>query len=462
MRPGWIGFYRYQHDGRAAAGDRQRGDAAFELERRLPFSAATRKVGKSAAASSRCRFCCRPSRLLENRLRRPELQRPRRRTEQAAAEGAAARLQQAVERRHRRRRSDPAAARSRRAVDHEAEPRRRHRPSCPSSEAGQRLGLRPRADLRQRRDRARIFRIASRSYTRCKGFDTFAPIGPCVAAGLDGSPAAWSKAWSTDRRQSSRHSHLIFPIDHLIEFISFDMTLEPGDIISTGTPAGIGSPSHGDAVTVSVEGVGELTNPGARNDGMRGPHEDCSSTPAASRTSRRWRRSASLDGVTTNPSLLAKEPGDYSENLKKICQIVKGPVSGEVTGDRLRRACSARATTSPKHRPAHDRQGAAHPRRHPGVQGAVWRGHPGQRHAVLLGGAGAALPPRRARPIISPFVGRARRRRDQRHGADPRDRRDLRQLRLHDRSARSPAAATRSTSSKRRGWAPTSPPARRR
>ena len=53
-----------------------------------------------------------------------------------------------------------------------------------------------------------------------------------------------------------------------------------------------------------------------------------------------------IDGVTTNPTLLAKEPGDYRENLKKICQIVKGPVSGEVTGDRRRRHAPARGARS--------------------------------------------------------------------------------------------------------------------
>jgi 2-keto-4-pentenoate hydratase/2-oxohepta-3-ene-1,7-dioic acid hydratase in catechol pathway len=108
---------------------------------------------------------------------------------------------------------------------------------------------------------ARDLQNRESQYTRCKGFDTFAPIGPCVAAGLDGSPRLVEGLVNGQKRQSSSTSHLIFPIDHLIEFISFVMTLEPGDIISTGTPAGIGSLSHGDAVTVSVEGVGELTNP---------------------------------------------------------------------------------------------------------------------------------------------------------------------------------------------------------
>ena len=101
-------------------------------------------------------------------------------------------------------------------------------------------------------------------YTRCKGFDTFAPIGPCIATGLDGDPRQ-SKAGSTasgGRRRAP--AQLIFPIEHLVEFITFVMTLEPGDIISTGTPEGIGPLVAGDAVTVKVEGVGELTNPVSR------------------------------------------------------------------------------------------------------------------------------------------------------------------------------------------------------
>ena len=53
-----------------------------------------------------------------------------------------------------------------------------------------------------------------------------------------------------------------------------------------------------------------------------------------------------IDGVTTNPSLLAKEPGDFRQNLKRICEIVKGPVSGEVTCRPTLPACCSRATTS--------------------------------------------------------------------------------------------------------------------
>jgi len=108
---------------------------------------------------------------------------------------------------------------------------------------------------------ARDLQNRESQYTRCKGFDTFAPIGPCVAAGLDGSARRVEGLVNGQTRQSSSTSHLIFPIDHLVEFITFVMTLEPGDIISTGTPAGIGPLAEGDAVTVRVEGVGDLTNP---------------------------------------------------------------------------------------------------------------------------------------------------------------------------------------------------------
>lgn len=99
-------------------------------------------------------------------------------------------------------------------------------------------------------------------FTRAKGFDTFAPIGPCIAAGLDYNAGVAVEGWVNDtRRQASSTRQLIFPIDRLIAFISSVMTLLPGDIISTGTPAGIGPLAPGDRVTIKVSGVGELTNP---------------------------------------------------------------------------------------------------------------------------------------------------------------------------------------------------------
>lgn len=98
-------------------------------------------------------------------------------------------------------------------------------------------------------------------YTRAKGFDSFAPIGPCIAVGLDGKDLKVTGFVNGGERQHSRTRELIFTIPELVEFISSIMTLLPGDIISTGTPAGIGPIRPGDSVTIHVEGVGSLTNP---------------------------------------------------------------------------------------------------------------------------------------------------------------------------------------------------------
>jgi 2-keto-4-pentenoate hydratase/2-oxohepta-3-ene-1,7-dioic acid hydratase in catechol pathway len=98
-------------------------------------------------------------------------------------------------------------------------------------------------------------------YTRSKSFDTFAPIGPCIAVGLDGRDLRVRSYVNGDLRQDSRTRELIFTIPELVAFVSAVMTLRPGDIISTGTPAGVGPIRPGDQVTVHVEGVGALTNP---------------------------------------------------------------------------------------------------------------------------------------------------------------------------------------------------------
>jgi 2-keto-4-pentenoate hydratase/2-oxohepta-3-ene-1,7-dioic acid hydratase in catechol pathway len=107
---------------------------------------------------------------------------------------------------------------------------------------------------------ARDLQNRESQYTRCKGFDTFAPLGPCIATGLNGAPRGVEGWVNGDRRQASSTAQLIFPIEDLVEFITFVMTLEPGDVISTGTPSGIGPLNAGDVVTVKVEGVGELRN----------------------------------------------------------------------------------------------------------------------------------------------------------------------------------------------------------
>jgi 2-keto-4-pentenoate hydratase/2-oxohepta-3-ene-1,7-dioic acid hydratase in catechol pathway len=108
---------------------------------------------------------------------------------------------------------------------------------------------------------ARELQARDVQYTRAKGFDTFAPIGPRVTDGYDGRPLTVEAYVNGERRQSSSTRELIFPVEHLIWFVSSVMTLLPGDIIATGTPSGIGPIVPGDTVTVKVEGVGELTNP---------------------------------------------------------------------------------------------------------------------------------------------------------------------------------------------------------
>jgi 2-keto-4-pentenoate hydratase/2-oxohepta-3-ene-1,7-dioic acid hydratase in catechol pathway len=98
-------------------------------------------------------------------------------------------------------------------------------------------------------------------YSRAKGFDTFAPIGPCIAVGLEGRDLEVKGYVNGAMRQHSRTRELIFTIPEIIEFVSAVMTLLPGDVIATGTPSGVGPIAPGDSVTVHVEGVGALTNP---------------------------------------------------------------------------------------------------------------------------------------------------------------------------------------------------------
>jgi 2-keto-4-pentenoate hydratase/2-oxohepta-3-ene-1,7-dioic acid hydratase in catechol pathway len=99
-------------------------------------------------------------------------------------------------------------------------------------------------------------------WTRAKGFDTFCPVGPVVADGLD----PWKGVRVQTRvngelRQDGTTADFLFPMDVLLRYITQVMTLEPGDIVATGTPAGVGQLKAGDVVEVTVEGVGTLRNP---------------------------------------------------------------------------------------------------------------------------------------------------------------------------------------------------------
>jgi 2-keto-4-pentenoate hydratase/2-oxohepta-3-ene-1,7-dioic acid hydratase in catechol pathway len=95
-------------------------------------------------------------------------------------------------------------------------------------------------------------------YTRAKGFDTFAPLGPCIALDLAPDDLRVTGAVNGVVRQDSRTRELIFSVARLIADISRVMTLLPGDVVSTGTPSGIGPLSAGDEVVVTVDGIGAL------------------------------------------------------------------------------------------------------------------------------------------------------------------------------------------------------------
>ena len=97
-------------------------------------------------------------------------------------------------------------------------------------------------------------------FTRGKGFDTFCPIGPCIADDLDVTDVRLVTRVNGDVRQDGRTSQMIFPPPFLLEFISSIMTLVPGDVILTGTPAGVGPLAPGDTVEVEIEGIGVLRN----------------------------------------------------------------------------------------------------------------------------------------------------------------------------------------------------------
>lgn len=96
--------------------------------------------------------------------------------------------------------------------------------------------------------------------TRAKGFDTFGPLGPCIATDLDPSSLTIRTYLNGELKQEGEISDLIFPIDYLIHYMSQCMTLFPGDIISTGSPPGTAPIKPGDIVEVTVNEIGVLRN----------------------------------------------------------------------------------------------------------------------------------------------------------------------------------------------------------
>jgi 2-keto-4-pentenoate hydratase/2-oxohepta-3-ene-1,7-dioic acid hydratase in catechol pathway len=103
-------------------------------------------------------------------------------------------------------------------------------------------------------------------WARAKGFDTFCPVGPRVATGLDWRNLELIGRVNGVERQRAKATEMHFSIPDLVSFLSRIMTLEPGDLIATGTPAGTGPLQEGDTVEVEISGVGVLSNP-VRRDG---------------------------------------------------------------------------------------------------------------------------------------------------------------------------------------------------
>ncbi len=107
---------------------------------------------------------------------------------------------------------------------------------------------------------ARDIQRADVQFTRGKSFDTFCPIGPHIETELDVSDIRITTTVNGVLKQDGRTSQMIFPVDFLIRYISQQMTLKAGDIIATGTPAGVSKLEVGDVCEVAIEGIGTLTN----------------------------------------------------------------------------------------------------------------------------------------------------------------------------------------------------------
>ena len=107
---------------------------------------------------------------------------------------------------------------------------------------------------------ARILQQKDIQWTRAKSFDTFCPVGPCVETSLDPSRLKIRAYLNGKLRQDSVTSSFIFTVRYVVSFISGIMSLSCGDIISTGTPPGVGEMNPGDTIEVEIEGIGRLRN----------------------------------------------------------------------------------------------------------------------------------------------------------------------------------------------------------
>ncbi|MFC2016589.1 fumarylacetoacetate hydrolase family protein, partial [Chloroflexota bacterium] len=107
---------------------------------------------------------------------------------------------------------------------------------------------------------ARDFQRLDGQWTRAKGFNTFAPIGPCIETDLNPGNVVLETYLNGELKQQGNTNDLIYSVPELIHFISNVMTLLPGDVIATGTPSGVGPLNPGDRVEIKIEPIGTLRN----------------------------------------------------------------------------------------------------------------------------------------------------------------------------------------------------------
>jgi 2-keto-4-pentenoate hydratase/2-oxohepta-3-ene-1,7-dioic acid hydratase in catechol pathway len=108
---------------------------------------------------------------------------------------------------------------------------------------------------------ARDYQALDKQWTRAKSFDTFCPLGPVIETDYDVTKGTIETLLNGVRKQYAPFTAMLFPIDVIIPWVSRVMTLLPGDVIATGTPAGVGPMKAGDVVEIVVPGIGSLRNP---------------------------------------------------------------------------------------------------------------------------------------------------------------------------------------------------------
>jgi 2-keto-4-pentenoate hydratase/2-oxohepta-3-ene-1,7-dioic acid hydratase in catechol pathway len=108
---------------------------------------------------------------------------------------------------------------------------------------------------------ARDYQALDKQWTRAKAFDTFCPLGPVIETEFDVAHGTIETRLNGVRKQYAPLTAMIFPVDVIIRFVSRVMTLLPGDVIATGTPAGVSPMKAGDVVEITIDGIGTLRNP---------------------------------------------------------------------------------------------------------------------------------------------------------------------------------------------------------